>query len=122
MSNALAEATEAQNLTIILVAQEARRTGNRIAARRQVARTIGVSPGTIENLLRARLKTIAGWLRDALRNRVIQELEAEIVRIQHEIAVLRQTGVDPRGDQMAAARADLSAVLSALGRDRRSRQ
>lgn len=119
MSNSRAEASEARNLTMILVNQQAKRSGDRIAARKQVARDIGVSPGTIENLQRNRLKTIAGWLRDALRARVIRELEAEIVRLQHEIAVLRQSGVDPRSDEMAAARADLSAVLEALGRDRR---
>lgn len=121
MSNALAEASEARNLAGILVDQEHRRTGDRMVARRRVAQAIGVSPGTIENLQRSRLKKISGWLRDALRARVIRELESEIVRLQHEIAVLRQTGVDPRGDEMAAVRADLSAVLAALGRDRRGR-
>jgi hypothetical protein len=115
MSNALAEATEARNLANVLVDQEARRTGDRRRARTNVARSLGTSPGTIENLQRNRLKRIAGWLRDALRARVIRELEAEIVRLQHEIAVLHQTGSDPRGDQMAAARADLSAVLTVLG-------
>lgn len=118
MSNALAEASEARNLAGILIDQEVRRTGNRMVARRRVAQAVGVSPGTIENLQRSRLKKISGWLRDALRARVIRELESEIVRLQHEIAVLRQTGVDPRGNEMAAVRADLSAVLAALGRDR----
>lgn len=119
MSNGLAEASEARNLAKVLVDQETRRTGNRIVARRNVARSVGTSPGTIENLQRNRLKRIAGWLRDALRARVIRELEAEVARLQHEIAVLRQTGADPRGDEMAAARADLSAVLEVLGRDRK---
>lgn len=119
MSNGRAEASEARSLTMLLVDQQARRTGNRITAREQVARSIGVSPGTVENLQRGRLKTIAGWLRDALRARVIRELEAEIARLQHEIAVLRQSGVDPRSDEMAAVRADLSAVLEVLGRDRK---
>lgn len=120
MSNALAEASEARNLAQILVEQEARRCGDRRKARTRVARRLGTSPGTIENLQRSRLKRISGWLRDALRSLVIRELEAEVVKLQHEIAVLRQTGVDPRSDEMAAARADLSAVLEVLGRDRRS--
>jgi hypothetical protein len=49
---------------------------------------------------------------------VIRELEAEISRLQHELAVHKQTGVDPRSDEAAAVRADLSAVLEVLGRDR----
>lgn len=118
MSNALAEATEARNLANLLVDQEARRTRDRVRARQNVARSLGTSPGTIENLQRNRLKRIAGWLRDALRTRVIRELEAEVTRLQHEISVLRQTGVDPRSHEMAAVRADLSAVLTVLGRDR----
>lgn len=121
--NALAEATEAQSLAKMLVKAESRRTGHDLSvAQRNVARQVGVSPGTLENLMRARLKRVAGWLRDALRARVIQQLEAEIVRLQHELAVLKQTGVDPRSDEAAAVRADLSAVLVALGRGRKARR
>lgn len=116
MSNALAECSEAQNLANILVSQEARRTGDRIMARKKVARALGTSPGTIENLQRSRLKNVAGWLRDALRARVIRELESEIARLQHELAVHKQTGVDPRSDEATAVRADMSAVLEVLGR------
>jgi len=118
MSNGLAEATEARQLANLLVDQEHRRVKDRDRARRNVARAIGASPGTIENLQRNRLKRIAGWLRDALRARVIRELEAEIARLQHELAVHKQTGVDPRGDEATAVRADLSAILTVLGRDR----
>lgn len=114
----MAEATESRNLVNLLVDREARRSKCRIVARKNLARAVGVSPGTIENLQRGRLKTIAGWLRDALRARVIRELEAEVVRLQHEIAVYYQTGTDPRSNDAAAARADLAACLASLGRDR----
>jgi hypothetical protein len=118
MSSALAEATEARNLANLLVQQETRRVGDRQRARYNVARALGTAPGTIENLQRNRLKRISGWLRDALRARVIRELESEVARLQHEIAVLSQTGVDPRSDQATAVRADLSALLTVLGHDR----
>ncbi len=119
MSNAMAEASEAMNLANILVQQEVRRSGVKPKrARENVARSLGTAPGTIENLQRNRLKSIAGWLRDALRARVLRELEAEHSRIEHEIGLLQRIGADPRGDEMAAARADLSAILAVLGRDR----
>ena len=118
MSNALAEATEARNLARILVIQEKKRCGDPDIARRNIARRLGTHPGTIENLQRSRLKRISGWLRDALRALVVRELEAEVAKLQHEIGVLKQTGVDPRSNEMAAARADLSAILEVLGRDR----
>ena len=121
MSNAMAEASEARSLANVLVAQEARRTGNRIRARENVARALGTAPGTIENLQRNRLTKISGWLRDALRARVIRELESEIARLQHELAVHKQIGVDPRSDEATAVRADLSAILAVLGRDRVSK-
>ena len=121
MSNALAEVCEAQSLTRILVQQEARRRGTKDGVNVHVGRAVGAAPGTIENIMRGRLKRVEGWLRDALRARVVRELESEIVRLQHEIAVLKQAGVDPRSNQMSAARADLSAVLVALGRDRKKR-
>lgn len=118
MSNALAETTEARNLANILVKRERLRGLTPERARQNVARSLGTAPGTIENLQRSRLKRISGWLRDALRARVIRELEAEVTRLQHEIAVLSQTGVDPRSNEATAVRADLSAVLEVLGRDR----
>lgn len=116
MSNALAEVTEARNVANMLVNRESLRTRDNAIARRNVARALGVAPGTIENLQRGRLKRVAGWLRDALRARVIRELEAELVRLNHELAVLKQTGVDPRSDADTAVRADISAVLEVLGR------
>jgi hypothetical protein len=121
MSNALAEVSEAQNLTRILVLQEANRRGTYDDVNVYVGRAVGAAPGTIDNIRRGRLKRIEGWLRDALRARVVRELESEVTRLQHEIAVLKQSGVDPRSNQMSAARADLSAVLSALSRDRRKK-
>jgi hypothetical protein len=116
MSNAIAEMSEARNLANILVAQELRRTKDRARARESVARSIGTLPGTIENLQRGRIKRISGWLRDALRARVIRALESEIARLKHELELHKQTGVDPRSDEATAVRADLSSILEVLGR------
>ena len=119
MSNALAETAEAKTMANVLIAREFRRTHDRPQARLNVARALGVAPGTIENIQRGRLKRISGWLRDALRARVVRELEAEVVRLQHEIDVYRQIGTDPRSSEMASAMADHSALLSILGRGHR---
>ena len=116
MSNAMAEASEARSLANVLVAHEFRRTRDRARAREIVARSLGTSPGTIENLQRGRLKKIAGWLRDALRARVTRALESEIARLQHELSIHQSVGVDPSSHQATAVRADLSAILEVLGR------
>jgi hypothetical protein len=119
MSNGIAEAAEAHNYVRILIDREADRVRCRVRARQNVARAIGVPPGTIENIQRNRLKTIAGWVLSSLRARVIRELEVEIARLQHELAVLHQTGVDPRDNEMAAVRADIATVEAILGRGAR---
>lgn len=116
MNDALSEAREAGRLARLLVDQEHRRGNDRICARRNVARAVGASPGTIENLQRDRLKQIAGWLRDALRARVIRELEAEIKRLEHELAIHKQTAMDSHHREAAAINADLSTIRRVLAR------
>lgn len=112
----MAEVAESCGLARLLVDRECKRTKDRTKARKNVARALGVPPGTIENLQRERSKRVDGWLRDALRARVIRELEAEVVRLQHELAILKHANSDVDASQATAARADLSAVMAALGR------
>lgn len=94
----------------------ARREGLTIAeARPIVAREIGVAPGTLQNLRKRRLKSIAGHIYGALQGAMVRKLEAELKRIEHELHVLAQQGENPASDQMAAALADRHAVRRALG-------
>lgn len=117
MSPAGAELLEAELFTRKLVDREALLRGSREKAREWVAQTVGVAPGTIENLDRKRLKrSPGGWLRDALKARVLRGLEGELLRLRHERNILTQTGTDPRSIEVAAVDADIAAVLQALGR------
>lgn len=58
-------------------------------ARAAVARRTGVSAGTLENLRRGRIKGVREWIAERLRAALIAELEADIVRAEHELTVLR---------------------------------
>jgi hypothetical protein len=117
MSPAVAELFEAETFARSLVDREVPARGNRILAREHVARVVGVAPGTIENLDRGRLKrSPGGWLRDALKARVLRGLEGELLRLRHEQHCLLQTGADPRSGEMAEVEAGIASVLSALGR------
>src|SRR3990167_4016477 len=71
-------------------------------AREAVSHRTGVSPGTLENLRKNRLKAIAAHVYDSLRAGVIRALEAELRHLEHEITILRQTGLDPRSDAHSA--------------------
>lgn len=113
--NSIAETAEACQLVKRLIEYERNRAGSRPRALRNVARFVGALPGTIENLDRGRSKNIAGWLRDALRARLIKELEAELARQYQERDANMAVGTDPRSNAMAANKADIAAILAALG-------
>lgn len=83
--------------------------------RPSVAREVGVSPGTLENLRAGRLKGIAAHIYERLQAATLRRLQAEVQRIEHEIHVLKAQGLDGRSDEMAAALADRSALRRALG-------
>lgn len=85
-------------------------------ARERVASRLGVAPGTLENLLRGRLKAVASYVRDRLRSAVIRQLEAEIQRLEHELAVARLGALGPTDDDVAQAEAALEKARAFLNR------
>lgn len=82
-----------------------------------VAKRVGVSPGTLENLRRGRIKDPRQSLCDKLRAALVRELQAEMRAHEHEIHVLQQTAFDPRSDEIAAAEKGLSEIRAALNRE-----
>lgn len=100
-----------------LESREQRRTGGKLdVVRDMVARKVGVPAGTLRSLRKQRLKSINVAWYDRLRAGVIHELEAELRHVQHELAILRQTGADPRSPEVSALVAHEAAALTALGR------
>ena len=72
---------------------ERKRSGqNKIVVRENVARHVGVLPGTLQSLSRRRLKGVKAWVSERIRAAVIRELEREILRLQHELEIARQGG------------------------------
>lgn len=94
---------------------EAQRHGDSIAAaRKRVAARLGITPGTLENLSRDRLKGVRQWLFEALKAGVIAEIRREIAAHEHELLAL---AADPRGDaggQVAEVLSSLDALRSRL--------
>lgn len=89
----------------------------RRSSRADVARRAGVSPGTIENVKRGRLKDplrLRGIV-DRLRGVMLDELNKEIARLEHERGVLLAIGTDPRSDEMAEVAESLAACRKTLG-------
>jgi hypothetical protein len=100
----------------IMEDREAARSGQPIKlARKTVSRRVGVSPGTLENLRKGRLKAIAAHWYDNLRAGVIAELETELRHVEHEIQIARQSGLDPASGEAHALLASEARIREALG-------
>lgn len=95
--------------------REARRVGTVEDARPIVSRRTGVPTGTLRSLRKGRLKSIGAHLFAGLQKGVIDALEGELRHVQHELQILRQTGVDPRSGSYQAALSDEARLRSALG-------
>ena len=105
----------ARDWTAALEDRERSRSGASLPiARRAVARRLGVAPGSLENLRRGRTKGVRAWLFERLRAAFIREAQQEINRLQHELDIARQSGMDPRDDQTCEVAAHIEALRALL--------
>jgi hypothetical protein len=115
MSHAVHDIETTRSLARSLEDREARRVGRIELARPIVARRLGINPSKLETLRRGRLKKIEGWLRDRIAALVVREIRNEITRLNNELALARQIGMDPRAVDLTEIETDL-ARLKALMR------
>jgi len=113
--NAIVDIETASRFARVIEDSEARRHGVQLwTARNSIARRLGVAPGTLRNLRSLRAKVVPNWLMARIRAEFINVLQSEICRLEHEIAVARQVGMDPREDALAAAEAQIREARSLL--------
>lgn len=113
--NATADISTAHYLATSLEDAEARRMGVKVCeARPFVARRLGVAPGTLENIRRLRTKVVPNWVMARIRAAFVAELQAEIQRLEHEVSIHLQIGADPRGDDLAKAKAQVEEARALL--------
>lgn len=77
---------------------------------KRVARRVGISPGTMENALRKRLKSKAAWVRDILRSAYIKELSKEIGALENELEIARREEARSTDSEIL----EIEAVVQAL--------
>jgi hypothetical protein len=77
------------------------------AARRSLARKLRLGIGTLENLVRGRVKRVDAAIRDRLQALLVRELESELTRLTHELEMARQGGVHPASQHISAIEAHL---------------
>jgi transposase-like protein len=113
--NAVSDVSTINHLAAVLERSEAHRLGvTESDARKSIARRLGVSPGTLENIRRLRTKVVPNWLMNKVRVELIAVLQLEIQRLEHEIHIARQTGSDHREDALCMAETQLAKARKAL--------
>jgi hypothetical protein len=104
----------ARDLARKLEQRERVRVGSVEAARSSLARRAGVSSSTWRNLTLGRLKRLDAWMRDRLQALLVRELEAEIMRLGHELEAARQCGDHLASQHVCEVEAHLAAARAIL--------
>ena len=94
------------------------RTKDRPTAIRAVANDTGLSPGTIENVMRGRHKSKFAFVIEPLRSLYIRKLAKEIERLEHELSLARLASARPDDCEILAAATALQKVRETLDRAR----
>lgn len=94
--------------------KERSRVSTVLEARQRIAERLRVGVGTFENLVRGRVKRIDATIRDRLQALLVRELEGEIVRLQHELAMARQCGERLDSLQISEVETHLARATAAL--------
>lgn len=77
-----------------------------------MSRELGITPSKFERILKGRFKSVPTWLYERIRRAMIRALEAEMRRLESELAVARLCSVAPDDDEILAAQAALNAARS----------
>lgn len=113
--NAMTDIEAVHRFARTLENAEAKRLGVRTTeARISLARRLRTSPGTLENIRRFRTKIVPAWLMARIRAEFVSVLQNEIIRLEHEITIARQTGVDHRDDALQEAESQVVAAKEIL--------
>lgn len=109
--NAHTDVATARHLARTLEEREADRSGQTLASvRNLIARRIGASPGFLENLRRDRIKSVPYSVMNRIRAAFVDEVRAEIMRLEHELTIHQQIGADPRDADLHKAKAQIEAA------------
>lgn len=95
--------------------RERSRVGSRTHARRSLAAKLRVGVGTLENLVRGRVKRVDAAIRDRLQALLVRELEQEIARLTHELEIARQSGAHLASEQISEVETHLAKARATLG-------
>jgi len=97
-----------------LEALEMARGRTRISARQAIAGKAKISPGTLENLMNGRLKSVAACVFDRLAAAVTREIRHEIESLEHELEMARASSLRDRDGTISQVVADLEKLRAVI--------
>lgn len=105
--------------SVVAIAQslerkERQRVSSVKAARLRLADKLRIGVGSLENIIRGRVKRIDASIRDRLQALLVRELEGEIQRLTHELEMARQCGSHLASDEVGAIESHLAAAKAIL--------
>jgi DNA gyrase/topoisomerase IV subunit A len=118
MTTAVFDDAAAREWVVDEIERARRSCESRPDARRAVAHSIGIAPGTVENIDRDRLKGLRAWVRDKIHAHKIRCLEAEAARMVHELARARSGFSRASEDEIRAVETALEEGRAILKRAR----
>lgn len=98
-----------------LVKRERIAAGGLDRAMHNVSVETGIGYWSIWSLWHGRRKRADVETTGKLRAALLRRLAAEVRHLEHELQMVRASGVDPRDDQISEIEADLAKARSALG-------
>ncbi|MCI0599378.1 MAG: hypothetical protein L0Y60_07620 [Beijerinckiaceae bacterium] len=99
----------ARGWVIEIEAHHVRTAGHPLpVARKNLARKLGVAPGTLENIRRGRIKNIRLLTASRLRSFMIRHLQSEIQKHSHDLEMVLRSSEDARADEILEAQAALA--------------
>jgi hypothetical protein len=111
---------EKMRQSLLSIERIKRNTGsNQFVARLDIARSLGVSLGTVENIIRFRVKTVSAALAIQINRLRISTIEAERARLENEreLAVQFNLTLDPNEmDEVETLLEEARARLRALAK------
>lgn len=110
MSSAVCDAQICSDLSRLEAIEAVRSNVTVTAAREIIARKTALSSSTFENIRRGRAKRISAFVAERVRLLFVSELQAEMKRLEHDLAMALARGAKP---DSYAIRTALSALSDA---------
>lgn len=110
----IAPSLHARDMTRQFVSEDALSLGGSQPAQRALARKLGISHYTLRNLASGGLKRVCVDLYAKLKAEQIRRLSQSLAKAEHEIAIARSIGLDPRSPEFRALEAAAEAARKVM--------